>query len=56
MTKDQKNIIKTALDQPENLTEWEYEFISSVAEEENDYELSDRQVRVLDRIETKLDF
>lgn len=55
VTRDQSDIIKAALDQPENLTEWEYDFINSLADEDEYYILSDKQDSMLSRIEIKLD-
>ena len=52
----QSKIISDALDDPEALTEWEYEFIDSLADHEDDYELSEKQNQVLNRIGQKLDF
>lgn len=56
MTRQQIDIIKAALDQPENLSEWEYEYVSDLANKENFEELTDRQARTLEKIETKLDY
>lgn len=50
----QKQIIKDALDEPEKLTDWENEFIASVAEIEDDQELTQKQNAVLNRISQKL--
>lgn len=43
------------MDQPEKLTDWENEFIDSLAEKDDDYELSEKQNRILNRISQKLD-
>lgn len=45
--------IKRAIDQPEVLTEWEYDFINSLAEIEHK-ELTDKQNSILNRISEKL--
>lgn len=54
MNRVQEKFILDALDQPEKLTEWEYDFINSLAEKENDYELSEKQNSILNRIQRKL--
>ena len=56
MNKFQIRIVTRALDAPEELTEWEHEFIDSISERGDDYELSENQNRVLNRIGQKLDF
>ena len=38
------------------LTEWEEEFIESLSDRSEDYELSDKQNAVLTRIKSKLEF
>lgn len=55
MNRVQKRFVKDALDQPENLSEWENQFISDLAEKPDDYELSDKQNDVLNKIQRKLD-
>lgn len=44
-----------ALDQEEKLTSWESDFINSLAERDDDYELSQKQNEILNRIQKKLD-
>lgn len=51
--KFQDHQIARALDRPEDLTEWELEFLESVAERDV---LTDKQRSVLNRIIYKLDF
>ena len=51
--KVQIQFIKDALDQPEVLSDWEYDFINSIAELEPEDELSEKQNRVLNRISQK---
>jgi len=51
----QIRFIKDAMDQPENLTEWENNFINDLSEKEDDYELSERQNATLNKIQRKLD-
>lgn len=53
MNRVQKNFINDAIDDPEPLTEWEYDFIQSLAGKDDDYELSEAQNRVLNRISQK---
>lgn len=55
MNRVQKRFVKDALDQPEKLSEWENQFISDLAEKPDDYELSDKQNDVLNKIQRKLD-
>tara|TARA_R110002049_G_scaffold281333_1_gene460825 strand:- start:1974 stop:2147 length:174 start_codon:yes stop_codon:yes gene_type:complete len=50
MNRVQRKFIIDALDQPELLSEWEYEFINYLAERDDDYELSEKQNAVLNRI------
>lgn len=56
MSPEHIKIIKDAIDQPENLSEWEYEFINELADKESFEELTDKQIRTLERIEAKLDY
>lgn len=51
----QRKFVIDALDQDHNLTEWEVEFISSLAEKPDEYELSNKQNEILNRISQKLD-
>jgi hypothetical protein len=56
MNKFQIKLIKQALDEPDKLTEWEYDFINSLAEkddEDDDYTLSEKQNSILNRIGEK---
>lgn len=54
MNRVQIQFIKDALDQPEELTDWENEFINSLADRPDDYELSEKQNEILNRIQRKL--
>jgi len=54
MNRLQIQIIKDAIDYPEKLSEWEAEFIDNLADKEDDYELSDKQNSVLNRIGSKV--
>jgi len=49
----QTKFINDALDFPEPLTEWENEFIESLANKEEDYVLSEKQNEILNRISQK---
>lgn len=55
MNRIQKRFILDALDQPENLTDWENGFINDMADKPDDYEISDKQNEILNRIQRKLD-
>lgn len=54
MTPDQKQIICDALDEPSNLTDWEYDFINDLAEFPDEYILYKKQNDILERIKEKL--
>ena len=54
MNKVQIKFIKDALDQEENLSEWEGKFINDLAEKSDRYELTKKQNEVLNRIQRKL--
>ncbi len=51
----QQRFVKDAIDQPEKLTDWEYDFINSLAEIPDDRELTEKQNAILNRIQRKLD-
>ena len=55
MNKVQIKFIKDALDHPEKLNEWEYEFINDLADRDDDCPLSVKQNAVLNRISQKLE-
>ena len=55
MNRVQIQIIKEAIDQPENLSDWEADFIDGIACKDSDYELSEKQNAVLNRIGSKMD-
>lgn len=55
MNRVQIRFIKDALDQPDKLSEWEWEFINNIADNEEDYQLSEKQNAILNRIQRKLD-
>lgn len=50
MNRIQQKIIKDALEYPDKLSEWEYEFVNSLADKPNDYELTDKQNTILNRV------
>ena len=53
MNRIQKRFIKDAIDDPEPLSDWEQEFIDSLAQKDDDYELSEKQNHILNRISQK---
>lgn len=53
MNNIQKKFINDALDFPEPLTEWENEFVESLADKEETYILSEKQNEILNRISQK---
>lgn len=55
MNRVQIRFIKDAMDQPENLTDWENNFINDLAERGDDYVLSEKQNSTLNKIQGKLD-
>lgn len=50
----QKKRIIEALDNPDKLTDWEYDFIDSLSNHDDDYELSEKQNSILNRISEKM--
>ena len=54
MNRFQIKIITDAIDQPEKLTDWENDFVSDIAERGDDYELSEKQNKIINRIGQKL--
>lgn len=58
MTNEQEEIVNLAIDHAEVLSSWEYDFINDIADKDdeyNGYALTENQVRVLDRINDKLE-
>lgn len=49
----QKKIIKDAIEDPEPITDWEYDFVNSLAEKGDDYVLSEKQNDIVNRISQK---
>ena len=54
MNRVQRKFIKDALDSHEKLSDWENQFISDLADKPDDYELSEKQNKVLNRISQKI--
>jgi len=50
----QKKRILEALDNEDKLTEWEWDFVNSLADHEDDYELSEKQNGILNKISQKM--
>lgn len=46
----QKKVILDALDDPEPLTDWEYDFVQSLAEKDDDYVLTSKQNEIVNKI------
>lgn len=55
MNRIQIQFVKDALDQPENLTDWENKFVGDLADKPDSYELSEKQNAILNKISQKLD-
>jgi len=49
----QKKRILAALDCEPKLTQWEWDFINSLADKEDDYDLTEKQAHILNRISQK---
>jgi hypothetical protein len=54
MNRLQIQIVKDAMDMDHLLTEWEFNFINDLAERGDDYELSEKQNQILNRIGSKV--
>lgn len=54
MDSEEIQIIKDALESEGELTDYEWDFINSLADKESDYELSEKQAEVLNKIGDKL--
>lgn len=54
MNRVQIKFVKDALDHEDHLTDWESQFINDLAVKPDDYELSDKQNAVLNRIIDKV--
>ena len=46
----QRKIILAALEDPEPLSEWEYDFINNMAEKPDEYDVSEKQNKIINRI------
>lgn len=55
MNRVQIQIIKEALHADLVLTEWEFDFINDLADKGDDYELSEKQNHILNRIGSKME-
>lgn len=57
MNRFQKKIIQDALDDPSQLTDWEYDFVNNLSDKDEDkdgnYELSPKQNEIVNRIGQK---
>lgn len=53
MDKIQRRFICEAIDDPDNLSEWEYDFIQSLADKDDSHKLSEKQNSILNRISQK---
>ena len=51
----QKRWLEKADEQSDSLSDWEQDFVGSLVDKPEDYELSDKQNSVLNRINTKLE-
>ena len=54
MNRVQHRFILDALENPEKLTSWEWDFINDLAEKPDEYELSEKQNETLNRIQKKV--
>ena len=54
MNKVQRKFIIDALEYSDHLSEWENEFINNLSERKDDYELTEKQNKVLNRIADKV--
>lgn len=54
MNRVQTHFVKDALDNEDELTSWEWDFINSLADKDDDYELSEKQNEILNRIQRKI--
>ena len=53
MNNIQKRFINDAIEDPKPLSEWEYDFIQSLADKDNSSELTEKQNHILNRISQK---
>jgi hypothetical protein len=54
MNRIQKRIILDALDEPESLSDWENDFINDMADKGDEYQVSEKQNQIINRIGNKL--
>jgi hypothetical protein len=50
----QKQIVKDALDTPEILSDWQYDFVNDLADKEDCYELTEKQNTQLNKIGSRI--
>ena len=55
MNRVQLKIIEEAMDQDRKLSAWECDFVSDMNEKPEEYELSEKQNHILNRIGSKMD-
>ncbi len=53
MNRFQQKIINDAIEDPEPLTDWEYDFVNDLAENWGDQDLSPAQNKIINRISQK---
>jgi len=53
MNRIQQKFINDAIEDPRLLTEWEHDFIQSLADKDNDSDLTEKQNHILNRISQK---
>jgi len=49
----QRKIISDALEDPDRLTEWEYDFVNNLADKDDFIDLTDKQNAIVNRISQK---
>ena len=54
MDRVQISIIKGAIDNEHLLSEWEIDFVNDIADKDDDYELSEKQNAIVNRIGNKV--
>jgi len=53
MNKIQTKFVIDAIEDPSKLTDWEYDFINTLADRDEDYELSPKENKILNIISQK---
>lgn len=54
MNRVQVQLIKECLDSEHQMSVWEWDFINNIADKDDDYELSEKQNKVLNEINSRL--